>query len=65
MGWLRSRLVSRLNRPAEWHHSDDVLLADESGRAVVATLPSDAINSALTDVAFSFPDKFGEVASLL
>ena len=63
-GWLRSRLVSPLNRPAEWGHLDTVLLADDQGRAVTTTFPSHALNSALTDVAFSSTDVHGDPESL-
>lgn len=64
MGWIRSRLISRLNRPAEWGHWDELLLADSSSNLITATLPSHALNAALTDVAFSAPDKWGDADSL-
>lgn len=64
MGWLRSRLVSRTNRPSSWHHSDALLLSDSTSHVVPTTLPSHLLNSALTDIAFSSSDQFGEAASL-
>ncbi|GAA6033825.1 hypothetical protein JCM8097_000360 [Rhodosporidiobolus ruineniae] len=64
MGWLRSRLVSKLNRLVEWHHYDTVLLSSPLNRTLALELPSSAINSALTDVAFQAPDHHGDPASL-
>lgn len=63
-GWLRSRLVSKLNRLIEWGHYDTVLLPLSNGRTASATLPSTALNAALTDVAFQAPDHHGDPASL-
>lgn len=64
IGWLRSRLVSRTNRPSDWNHFDTLLLADPSSHTTTTTLPSHLINSALTDIAFSSADQHGEPASL-
>lgn len=64
IGWLRSRLVSKLNRPLDWKHSDSLLLATESNSIITTTLPTYTINQVLTDVAFSAPDVHGTVESL-
>ncbi|SCZ90632.1 BZ3500_MvSof-1268-A1-R1_Chr1-3g02114 [Microbotryum saponariae] len=56
-GWLRSRVVSKTNRPSEWPHIEDVLLADADDRIIHAKLPAAALNSALTDIAFASPDQ--------
>ncbi|GAA6014398.1 hypothetical protein JCM10207_005447 [Rhodosporidiobolus poonsookiae] len=64
LGWMRSRLVSKVNRLVEWAHYDAVLLAAADGTTLSATLPSTALNSALTDVAFAAPDHHGEPDSL-
>lgn len=64
IGWLRSRVVSKLNRPLEWAHLDSLLLADENDIILSTTLPSHKINSLLTDVAFSATDVHGTATSL-
>ncbi|GAA5888682.1 hypothetical protein JCM5296_000064 [Sporobolomyces johnsonii] len=64
MGWLRSRLVSKTNRPVEWAHHDTVLLSSAANHTVTTTLPSSALNAALTDIAFAAPDHHGDASSL-
>lgn len=64
IGWLRSRLVSKLNRPAEWLHSDTMLLASATGELLATTLPTWMLNTVLTDVAFSAPDVHGTLESI-
>ncbi|BGP50176.1 hypothetical protein JCM10450v2_006087 [Rhodotorula kratochvilovae] len=64
MGWTRSRLVSKVNRLIEWRHEDKVILASSDNKTLTAVLPSSALNSALTDVAFAAPDHHGDSASL-
>lgn len=64
MGWLRSRLVSKVNRLIEWRHYERVLLAGNDNKTLAVTLPSSAINAALADVAFAAPDHHGDEASL-
>ncbi|GAA6058351.1 hypothetical protein JCM3770_005848 [Rhodotorula araucariae] len=64
MGWMRSRLVSKVNRLIEWRHEDKVIFASADNRTLAAILPSSALNSALTDVAFAGPDHHGDAASL-
>ncbi|KAM0746607.1 hypothetical protein T439DRAFT_329713 [Meredithblackwellia eburnea MCA 4105] len=63
-GWLRSRLVSKLNRPADWAHSETVILADADNKIVQATLPTTTFNEQLADVAFSSTDDWGDESSL-
>lgn len=64
MGWMRSRLVSKVNRLIEWRHEDTVLVATADNRTLSATLPSSALNAALADVAFASPDHHGDPDSL-
>jgi len=65
MGWLRSRIVSKTNRLVEWGHYDSLLLSSTySNLTSSITLPSTALNSALTDIAFSSPDRHGTPSSL-
>ncbi|GAA5846171.1 hypothetical protein JCM9279_005846 [Rhodotorula babjevae] len=64
MGWMRSRLVSKVNRLIEWRHEDRVLVATADNRTLSATLPSSALNAALADVAFAAPDHHGDADSL-
>ncbi|GAA5893905.1 hypothetical protein JCM6882_003124 [Rhodosporidiobolus microsporus] len=70
-GWMRSRLVSKVNRLIEWGHYETVLLpqppSPHSGNKTTflpAVLPSTALNSALTDIAFQAPDHHGDPSSL-
>ncbi|GAA5825479.1 hypothetical protein JCM11251_007003 [Rhodosporidiobolus azoricus] len=73
LGWLRSRLVSKVNRLIEWGHYETVLLPQPpSSRPthqnkttyLPAIIPSSALNSALFDVAFQAPDHHGDASSL-
>ncbi|BGP01873.1 capsular associated protein, glycosyltransferase family 90 protein [Rhodotorula toruloides] len=64
MGWMRSRLVSKMNRLIEWRHYDQVILAGPDNKTLTTTLPSSALNTALADVAFASPDRHGDSESL-
>ncbi|GAA5906454.1 hypothetical protein JCM8208_004665 [Rhodotorula glutinis] len=64
MGWMRSRLVSKVNRLIEWRHEDRVLVATADNHTLSATLPSSALNAALADVAFAAPDHHGDADSI-
>ncbi|KAM0790400.1 hypothetical protein ACM66B_003282 [Microbotryomycetes sp. NB124-2] len=62
-GWLRSRAVSMLNVPSTWDVREQVVLADEQGRAIETSVPARALMSSHADVAFVAPDQ-GDEASL-
>ncbi|GJN92931.1 hypothetical protein Rhopal_005974-T1 [Rhodotorula paludigena] len=64
MGWMRSRLVSKVNRLIEWGHQERVILASSDNKTMTAVLPSTALNAALVDVAFTATDHHGEDGSL-
>ncbi|ORY68078.1 hypothetical protein BCR35DRAFT_269931, partial [Leucosporidium creatinivorum] len=62
-GWLRSRAVSQSNVPSSWSHTSSLLLASASGRSLSTTIPSHALNEAISDIAFAAPDQ-GDADSL-
>ncbi|KAK4046172.1 hypothetical protein OIV83_006281 [Microbotryomycetes sp. JL201] len=59
-GWLRSRAVSMLNVPSTWDSHEQVVLADDQGRAIETSVPARPLLSSHADVAFVAPDQGDE-----
>lgn len=53
LNWLRTRLISTLNRPVAWSHSTLLLLSTPTNRIFTLKVPSAIVNHALTSVAIS------------
>lgn len=55
--WLRTRLVSTLNRPDSWEHRVTLMSAGEANNINRINVPVSAVNRAFTDVAISGHEK--------